>query len=162
MCFVLESKFSFKCQAVISNWVRGHIYGLSLPLLPYFVYVRRDESGQTAPMHRLIFGTAPFIMLNFLSLIFTQPCCIWKYQNSYTFVVWSVWMQKGSWLKLFFVWASQKFLILFILNLDIYPILKTVWIQINSLLRSQLIRIHIIFLYACKYMIMKIVGECSS
>ena len=33
---------------------RGLIFGLSIPLLPYFVYVRREGYGKTVHMHRLV------------------------------------------------------------------------------------------------------------
>ena len=43
-----------KTHADVSRRARCLISGLSLPLLPYFVYARSDGSGETAPKRRLI------------------------------------------------------------------------------------------------------------
>ena len=40
-------------HADISRRARGLNFGLSLPLLPYFVYARRKGSGKTARMRSL-------------------------------------------------------------------------------------------------------------
>ena len=39
---------------MLRYWGRGLNFGLRLPLLPYFMYVRSKGSGDTAHLHRLV------------------------------------------------------------------------------------------------------------
>ena len=40
-----------KAHVDVSSEVRGISYGLCFPLLPYFVYAKREGSGETAHAH---------------------------------------------------------------------------------------------------------------
>ena len=58
-------------HAQLSSGDSGLSFGRSLPLLPYFVYVRSEGSGETVSMFRL---SEPVLLADAISM--SLVCCI--------------------------------------------------------------------------------------
>ena len=58
----------FSALAGVSRGARGLVFGLGLSLLPYFMIVRHEGTGETVKMHRLVrISTKMLVVAHFSS-----------------------------------------------------------------------------------------------